>query len=121
MTPASMTQVRRYGLPSAVTEALALLFGGTESTPASGPSPATHTVIIEGVQFSPPALTVRAGDAVIWINRDPFPHTATSNQGRFDSHAIEPGRSWTFTPKKAGVISYRCTYHPTMKGTLRVE
>ena len=63
----------------------------------------------------------RRGDTVIWINRDPFPHTATANGGRFDSHAIEPGRSWTFTPKKAGVISYGCTYHPTMKGTLRVE
>jgi plastocyanin len=117
---ASMTEVRRYGLPSVVTVALALLFAAAESTLASGPSRATHTVIIEGVQFSPAALTVSAGDAVIWINRDPFPHTATSNDGRFDSHAIEPGRSWTFTPKKAGVISYGCTYHPTMKGTLRV-
>ena len=116
-----MTEVRRYGLPSAVTVAHALLFGGAESTIASGSGPATHTVIIEGVQFSPAALTVRAGDAVIWINRDPFPHTATSNDGRFDSHAIEPGRSWTFTPRKAGVMSYGCMYHPTMKGTLRVE
>jgi plastocyanin len=41
--------------------------------------------------------------------------------GRFDSQAIEPGRSWTFTPKKAGVASYRCSYHSTMKGTLRIE
>lgn len=116
-----MTEVRRYGLPSTVTVTLALLFGGTESTVASDLGPATHTVIIEGVQFSPAALTVRAGDAVTWINRDPFPHTATSDGGRFDSHAIEPGQSWTFTPRKAGVISYGCTYHPTMKGTLRVQ
>jgi plastocyanin len=119
--PASMTEVRWYGLLFALTVTLGLLFGGTESTLASGPSPATHTVIIEGVQFTPAALTVRAGDAVTWINRDPFPHTATSNQGRFDSHAIEPGRSWTFTPRKAGVTPYGCMYHPTMKGTLRVE
>lgn len=116
-----MAAVRRYGLLSAVTLAFVLLAGSTNSAMASGRSPATHTVIIEGVQFSPSALTVKAGDTVIWINRDPFPHTATANGGRFDSHAIEPGRSWTFTPKKAGVISYGCTYHPTMKGTLRVE
>lgn len=84
-------------------------------------TPAKHTVIMEGVQFSPSDLTVKAGDTVTWINRDPFPHTATADRGQFDSRAIEPGQSWTFSPKKAGSLSYGCTYHPTMKGTLRVE
>ncbi len=116
-----MAEVGRHGLLSAVAAGLALLCIGTQSTMASGPSPTTHTVIIEGVQFSPPALTVKTGDNVTWINRDPFPHTVTADGGRFDSHAIEAGRSWTFTPKKAGMISYGCTYHPTMKGTLRVQ
>jgi len=38
----------------------------------------THTVIMQAVAFSPPALAVRQGDLVVWVNRDPFPHTATA-------------------------------------------
>ena len=117
-----MAAVCRYGLVSAVALALVLLCSGTDGSKAWGRSSrANHTVIMEGVQFSPSDLTVKAGDTETWINRDPFPHTATADGGLFDSHAIEPERSWRFTPKKAGVISYGCTYHPTMKGTLRIE
>jgi plastocyanin len=52
------------------------------------------------------------------VNRDPFPHTATS--AKFDSKDIAPGASWTFTAKAPGELPYVCTLHPTMKGTLRV-
>lgn len=117
-----MAAICRYGLLSAVAVALALLCSSTDGSVAWGHSSlAKHTVIMEGVQFSPSDLTVKVGDTVTWINRDPFPHTATADRGQFDSRAIEPGQSWTFTLKKAGSLSYGCTYHPTMKGTLRVE
>jgi len=85
---------------------------------AEGPRPATHTVVMEAVAFQPGALTVKVGDAVVWVNRDPFPHTATS--AKFDSKDIAPGASWTFTAKAPGELPYVCTLHPTMKGTLRV-
>lgn len=116
-----MAKVSRRGLLAAVAVGLALLGNGSQSTMAQAPGPATHTVVIEGLQFSPATLTVEVGDKVTWINRDPFPHTATADQRRFDSHAIEAGRSWTFTPKKAGVFAYGCTFHPTMRGTLSVK
>jgi len=117
-----MAAVCRYGLPSGVALALVLLCSSTDGSMAWARStPAKHTVIMEGVQFSPQDLIVKAGDTVTWVNRDPFPHTATADHGQFDSRAIEPGKSWTFIPKKAGSLSYGCTYHPTMKGTLRVE
>jgi plastocyanin len=58
---------------------------------------------------------------VTWINKDPFPHTVTSKEGRFDSREIAAGKSWSFTPRKAGAFAYVCTLHPTMKGVLRVE
>ena len=81
----------------------------------------THTVVIDGVRFEPETLVVKVGDTVVWVNKDPFPHTATSKAGRFDSHEIAAGKTWRFTPKKAGVFPYACTLHPSMKATLTVE
>jgi plastocyanin len=81
----------------------------------------THTVAIDAVQFAPDKLTVHAGDTVVWVNKDPFPHTVTSKDGGFDSHEIAPGKSWSYRPRKAGAFPYACTLHPTMKATLRVE
>ncbi len=45
----------------------------------------------------------------------------TSKEGGFDSREIATGKSWSFTPRKAGTFAYLCTLHTTMKGTLRVE
>lgn len=82
---------------------------------------ATHTVIIEGTRFEPETLSVRRGDTVVWINKDPFPHTATALNGGFDSKSIAPNKSWRYRPRKPGVFPYFCTLHPTMKATLRVH
>jgi plastocyanin len=76
---------------------------------------------MEGTRFQPDALTVRAGDSIVWVNNDYFPHTATSPAGGFDSSRIEAGASWTFQATTKGDFAYTCTFHPTMKGTLRVE
>ncbi|MEP7316611.1 MAG: cupredoxin family copper-binding protein [Sphingomicrobium sp.] len=93
-----------------------LLFAG-----AIAAAPTTsHTVVIEGVKFEPETLTVKRGETVTWINKDPFPHTATAH-GIFDSHDIPPNRSWKYTAHKTGEYAYTCTLHPNMKGTLKVE
>lgn len=80
-----------------------------------------HTVAIDGVTFVPATLAVKVGETVVWVNQDPFPHTVTSQTGGFDSHAMAPGQSWSYTPTKAGVFPYLCTLHPTMHATLTVE
>lgn len=81
---------------------------------------ATHTVVIEGVKYEPGALTVNRGDTVVWMNKDPFPHTVTANAA-FDSHDIAAGKSWKYTARKPGEYAYVCTLHPNMKGTLTVK
>jgi len=81
----------------------------------------THTVVIDGVIFTPTVLTVTVGDTVVWVNKDPFPHTVTSQPGGFDSPPIAPDQSWSYTTTKAGVFPYLCTLHPTMHATLTVE
>jgi plastocyanin len=83
-------------------------------------APKAPTVVIEGVQFSPIIVEAKVGDTVVWVNKDPFPHTVTS-PGRFDSGTIESGRSWRFRVKAKGTFAYICTLHPNMKATLVVK
>jgi plastocyanin len=84
-------------------------------------TPKTHTVTIENMRFQPEALTVTRGDTIVWVNKDLVPHTATSENGGFDSRMIQAGKSWTYTVRKKGEFAYVCTYHPTMKAMLRVK
>ena len=82
--------------------------------------PVTHTVVMKATSYAPPALTVKLGDAVVWRNEDPFPHTATA-AGVFDAKSIAAGASWKYRPEAAGEYAYICTFHPNMKGTLSVK
>jgi plastocyanin len=89
--------------------------------PAAAGTAKTHRVVIEGTAFQPAKLTVAVGDSVVWINKDPFPHTATATSGAFDSKNIGPEKSWTFKAVKKGEFAYICSLHPTMKGELIVS
>jgi plastocyanin len=104
-----------------VAVALALVLPGIGAGAARAPKPATHTITLDGTAFSPDDLTVKVGDTVVWINKDPFPHTATSTTGAFDSKVLQPGESFKYKTVKKGDFPYICELHPTMKGMLRVE
>lgn len=97
----------------------AALLESMHASRAAG-APITHIVVIEGVKFEPDSLTVKRGEWVRWINKDPFPHTVTA-PGTFDSHSIAVGGTWKYLARKAGEYHYACTLHPNMKGILRVE
>jgi plastocyanin len=101
--------------------ALGLLLFGSGPALAAAATAKTHTVTIDGTRFDPETITVKAGDTVVWVNKDPFPHTATSPAGGFDSREIAAGKSWQWKTTKAGVFPYACSFHPTMKATLKVE
>jgi plastocyanin len=73
------------------------------------------------VGFDPPVLNVKPGDRVKWVNKDLFPHTATADDKAFDSHSVTPAGTWTFVAGKPGTHTYTCTFHPNMKGTIRVQ
>ena len=89
------------------------------ATPAAG-GPAAHTVVIEAMEFHPQRLTVRRGDTVVWVNKDPFPHTATA-AGVFDSHSIPAGGSWKHSVREPGEFAYLCTLHSNMRAVLEVK
>jgi plastocyanin len=84
--------------------------------------PVTHTVTIDASSFQPATLTIKAGDIVVWVNKDIVPHTATSTDTKgFDSGTLPTGKSWRQTFKVKGQFPYACTFHPTMKASLRVQ
>lgn len=78
---------------------------------------------ISGFKFTPQTLTVKAGQIVSVINRDPVGHTLTSDDGTsFESGLLGKDQSGTITaPSKPGSYSFHCSPHPNMKGTLVVE
>ena len=101
--------------------ALLLLGGsvGVATQPAT--QAAHHSVVIENMQFNPPQLTVHRGDRIVWVNKDLFPHTVTAVNKSFDSGSIAAGGSWSYVAKSSGEFAYGCTFHPTMKGVLKVQ
>jgi plastocyanin len=86
--------------------------------PAKG---AVHTVVIENMQYNPPELRVHRGERIVWVNKDLFPHTVTAASHAFDSGSIAAGASWTYVAGKGGEYAYGCSFHPTMKGLLKVQ
>ena len=108
----------RLSLGVVLFAAAGALQGAAPGALAAGP--AKHAVAIDGSKFEPAAITVKKGETVTWVNKDPFPHTVTS-AGKFDSKSIAPGAKWTYRATKPGEFAYICTLHPNMKGTLKVE
>jgi plastocyanin len=99
---------------------LALVLAVAAIGSATAARAAEHTIVAEGVKFEPAELTVERGATVVWVNKDPFPHTVTA-RGAFDSKEIAPGKSWKWIARKPGSYDYVCTLHPGMKGKLTVK
>jgi plastocyanin len=96
----------------------AVAFASDGGAAAAGPR--THQIVIQGLQYVPATLKVKRGAVVVWVNKDPFPHTVTA-AGAFDSKSIAAEKSWRLTASRAGTYAYVCTLHSNMKGTLEVE
>ncbi len=80
----------------------------------------TVTVDIENFTFAPAEVSVAPGTTVVWTNHDDIPHTVTSADGAFKSHALDTDDSFSFTFQKAGSYRYFCALHPKMVGTIKV-
>jgi len=93
----------------------------TGSSPApSGEAQRSEKVKIVEFTYQPDPVVVQAGGKVIWQNQDTAPHTATADDGSFDTGTIEKGKIGSETFKEAGTFTYFCEIHPTMHGTVEV-
>jgi plastocyanin len=94
---------------------LAALAGGTALA-------ADQAVAISGFSYSPASVTVNVGDTVTWTNSDAQAHTATANDGSWDTGNIGgSGGTDAVTFATAGTFPYHCDIHPQMTGTVTVE
>jgi plastocyanin len=93
----------------------------TESEPApSGEASKSEKVQIVEFTYEPDPVVVQVGGKVTWQNEDSAPHTATADDGSFDTGTIEEGKIGSATFKEAGTFTYFCEIHPTMHGTVEV-
>jgi plastocyanin len=88
--------------------------------PTAGAQGKTMTVSIKDFAFNPPNATVAPGTTVTWVNNDQVPHTATANDGTFDSGTLQPGQSYSFAFDEPGTYAYHCNIHPYMTATITV-
>ncbi len=94
---------------------------GPASPGAPGGLPARGTVEIVDLDFAPGALEVAVGASVTWTNTGVAPHTATADDGGFDSDQLDPGESFTQTFASPGRFAYACAIHPSMTGVVVVR
>jgi plastocyanin len=93
----------------------------TESEPApSGEAARAEKVEIVEFAYGPDPVVVQVGGKVSWLNQDTAPHTATADDGSFDTGVIERGKRKSETFKQAGTYTYFCEIHPTMHGSVEV-
>jgi len=93
--------------------------------PAAGahqgqPTQNVWSVAIEDFYFDPPDAAIAPGDKIIWINKGRAPHTVTADDGSFDSGVLNPGETYTVTFLGSGTVTYHCTIHPNMVGSVSV-
>lgn len=107
------------------------------SAPAAAPAPAPPPAVARaaGAQakasaasvsvgdnfYSPTSVSVFAGETVTWRNNGQAQHSATANDGSFDTGIFGPGASRSETFSTTGTFSYYCTVHGlSQSGTVRV-
>ena len=71
-------------------------------------------------KFEPPNITVKAGSTVAWTNKGKQPHSASANDGSFDSGTMKGGAKWEHKFDRPGEFAYICTFNPQMTGVVRV-
>jgi plastocyanin len=95
--------------------------GTTESeTAPSGEAARSEKVEIVEFAYQPEPVVVAVGGKVIWQNEDSAPHTATADDGSFDTGTLDKGKLKSESFKEAGTFPYFCEIHPTMHGTVEV-
>ena len=85
------------------------------------PAPSdTTTVEMRNNAFNPAQLSVAPGTTVRFVNNDTVPHTATADNGAFDTEELQPGYSMDVFLDGEGTVPYHDELHPEMKGTIVV-
>jgi plastocyanin len=94
---------------------------GAARKATAGPDSGSIDVKIDNFTFTPQTITVPAGTAVRWTNRDDIPHTSVSEDKTFKSKVLDTDDQFAYTFSKPGTYKYFCSIHPKMTGTVVVK
>ena len=101
---------------------------GTEAAPAEdageprAKAAADRTVGVGDNFYKPAKITIDVGDTVTWRNDGLADHTATAEDGSFDTGTFGSGERRSETFDSAGTIPYYCLIHGTAQsGTIEVR
>ena len=86
---------------------------------AGAERPVRHEIAIQAFVYQPASAPVHPGDTLVFVNRDAVPHTATANDGSWDTGDIPANGTKAVVVPAAG--DYRCAIHPTMVGRVDAE
>jgi plastocyanin len=90
--------------------------GGTSGSATPGAT--AGSVVIKSFKYTPEPAQAKVGDTVTISNMDGTDHTATADDGSFDTGAFQGTK--TFTVTKPGTVKYHCSIHTYMTGTIEV-
>jgi plastocyanin len=78
--------------------------------------------VMQHYVFVPSTIHAQSGDTVTVYNYDQLIHRIVADDGSFDAGVMNPGSSFTVKAGAPGaVISYHCTIHSRMKGSIIVD
>lgn len=104
---------RRLTLSAAVVGALLSV-----ATPIPAAA-ATHVVVIDKMKYGP-VPPLKAGDTVVFVNKDMFRHTVTASNNSFNVDLM-PRAKGSVHIKTAGHAVFYCKYHPGMRGSMTAK
>jgi plastocyanin len=96
---------------------------GGEQGASSEACPSGAVVIkMVDIKFDPEDATASVGQDICWLNEDSIDHNAVAEEGAtFKSELFGKGQTFTTKVDRPGTVSYVCTIHPGMVGTLTIE
>ena len=98
-----------------------MMGGGVDNSGAQQTQGSTQQSIeIRDFTFTPGNVEVPLGATVTWTNYDSAPHSATADDGSWDTGILDKGQSASVTFSSPGEYAYYCAVHPSMKAHIRV-
>ena len=99
-----------------------MMGGGADTSGAEVTQGGTQQPVeIRDFAFAPGNLLVPVGATVTWTNYDSAPHSATADDGSWDTGVLKQDQQASVTFSTPGDYGYYCTVHPDMRARLQVR
>ena len=100
--------------------ALILSMTGCNSVNQQEVTSTQHQVVISGFEFIPAEIEVQLGDTITWVNKDVVPHNVIDIESlQVVTPDLMQNEKFSYVVRRA--MSYKCGFHPSMKGQVIVR